>query len=175
MTLPHRRDRRQIVLLTSAVPVDPTGAATLTFTVPSGLTGPLGQPEVVRHLGPGWFCYRKVVQRLHRHKGTVATFTSPLAGYHLRISALDWWNNSSNLFVPSSPGSQASCQGNTSLTNSGIQQLTATATAQDGAGNKLAFVVTDPGTEDPQLSSSQPGVTTFTLWRRQLRFTLNLT
>ncbi len=175
VTLTPQTGSPTTVLLTSPVPVDPTGAATITFTVPSGLTGPLGQPEAYSISVQDGSVTARSSSDFTVTTGTAATVTSPLAGYHLRISNLDWWNNNTNVFVPSSPGSQGTCQGNPSLKNGGIQQLTATATAPDGSGNTLAFVVTDPGSEYPQLASSQPGVTTLELTAGNVTSTLYLT
>jgi type II secretory pathway pseudopilin PulG len=84
--------------------------------------------------------------------GTV-TPTSPLAGYHVAMKSVEWWNGSANSFDP--PNSPYATCANGTAEKSGIQRITLQAMAQDGTSGYLAFVVVNPETTTPAFTSPQ--------------------
>jgi hypothetical protein len=82
--------------------------------------------------------------------GAAAITTSPLASYTLAITSVEWWNNSTDRFDPSSsaPGACIPDYKN------GIQHLTVTATSQNHTSSKIDFVVVNPATAKPIITTA---------------------
>ncbi len=83
-----------------------------------------------------------------------ATAVSPLASYSLAISSVAWWNRTTQAWDSSVRGCQPGDR-------SGLQQITLTGTAQDHTTDALTFVVADPATVAPVITSGNS--TTFTV------------
>ena len=136
--------------------VDPNGDVTITFVVPTtGLTANQSySPSISDSAGDSASSNDDFVFT----PGSSSPASSSLAQYHLQVSQLAWWVTSAKAFQ-SPPGlSHANCLAHNDDT--GIQQLTLTATAQDGTTGTLSFVVTDPGSEQPrQTSTDSPSYT----------------
>ena len=72
------------------------------------------------------------------------------------MTEVDWWINSTGVFLvgSSSPATMSQCQ---TPGDSGIQRLTISASATDGSTSTLQFVVTDPHSEDPEITNPGGG------------------
>ncbi len=135
----------------SSVVTDSSGDATVTFTVPS--LNPGSYSVSVNEAGGGSVAssdYFTVTS------GSLTTSSSSLAQYRLQMTEVDWWINSTGSFLvgSSSPATMSQCQ---TPGDSGIQRLTISASATDGSTSTLQFVVTDPHSEDPEITTPGGG------------------
>jgi type II secretory pathway pseudopilin PulG len=131
---------------------DGNGDATVTFTIPTGLAA--GAYSVA--VSDGVHTARSNSDFVVTSSGTPTTST-PLDQYHLQVSHLSWWMASAKAFQSPPTVSQATCKAN----DTGMQQLTLTATAQNGTNDNVSLVVTDPGSEYPQVFSPYGATLTF--------------
>jgi type II secretory pathway pseudopilin PulG len=126
-------------------PVATDGTISATFFLPS--TIPVGTYNVTLTVGSA------IVQSpIPLTVTPVISVTPPLsavAGYHLAISSIGWWNDATS---PTSGtfdyGSSAQCMANNN-DNSGIQLITVQATAPNNVTDTLGMVVSDPGYSEP--------------------------
>jgi type II secretory pathway pseudopilin PulG len=154
----------------------PTGAngsatgtgSTVTFTIPTGLTTgttyPVKVSDGINSAGSSF----TAATSAGGPGAATAVLTSAVSGTSVGISSLQWWNSSNLGWDPST----GSCL---TQDQSGIQQITLTATAANGVSDQLSFIVTYPGYSSPApapaatISASSP---TFGLSES---FTLTLT
>jgi hypothetical protein len=130
---------------------DTQGDVALTFSVPPTNSAPLGSYSIT--VGDG--NHSATSTDSFTVTSNAPATTSPLAGYHLEMASIGWWN--STLTPPNFDPSTGSCK---QADQSGIQEITLTATAQDGISSSLAFVVTNPATAAPIITS--PATANFT-------------
>jgi type II secretory pathway pseudopilin PulG len=129
------------VPLSAPVTVDAKGDATVPFTVPNG---PPPAPYSVTVADSSGAQVTSTGSFQVTSGGAPANISQSLSGYTLQIQSVAWWIQAQNKFV--SP--PTSC-----TSDAGTQKLTLRATAQDHTTSTLDVVVSDPGTEAPQITS----------------------
>jgi Tfp pilus assembly protein PilV len=121
-----------------------TGAgSTLTFTIPTGLTTGTTYPVKVSDGINSASSRFTAATSAGGPSAATAVLTSAVSGTSVGISRLQWWNSSSLHWDDSST---QSCS---TQDQSGIQQITLTATAVNGVSDQLSFIVTCPGCSPP--------------------------
>ncbi len=159
--------------VTGGSPTGTNGAATgtgstITFTIPTGLTTGTTYPVKVSDGTNSASSSFTAATSVGGPGVATAILTSAVSGTNVGISNVQWWN-SSNLSWDRPP---SPCL---TQDESGIQQVTFTATAPNGVSDQLSIVVTCPGCSPPTPAPAATITASSPMFGQRETFTLTLT